>query len=225
MRVATWNVRHGRPRRGFTSNRTLAATARQLDVDVFAAQEVERRVVRSWFADQLKRLARATGSDRSVFAPARRLALVGHDGVALCVRGAIVEHRVVTLPRTRREQRRVAIVARVEVRGVESTVVTTHLHNDAGVARRQLEALLDVIASEPPPRVLLGDLNLRPEDVGQRLRVAGFSVADGGPSEPAWTPVQRIDHVAVDGFVIERVDVPPVAISDHRPVLAWLARP
>ena len=59
MRVATWNIRHGRPQRGFASNRRLADGVRALDVDVLAVQEAERHVIRSWFADQPALIARA----------------------------------------------------------------------------------------------------------------------------------------------------------------------
>jgi len=219
VRVATWNVRHGRPRRGFTSNRSLAGAVERLGADVLALQEVERGVVRSWFADQPALAGRAGHADAVEFAPARRLALIGHDGVALCVRGRIDHVRVLELPREHIEQQWVAIVAGVVVDQTVATVVTTHLHNDAPVARLQLDALLDDISGEPSPRLLLGDLNLRPEDVEAPLRAAGFKLVDAGFTSPAWAPVQRIDHVAMDGFVPGDVSVPTVAVSDHRPVL------
>jgi endonuclease/exonuclease/phosphatase family metal-dependent hydrolase len=71
--------------------------------------------------------------------------------------------------------------------------------------------------------VLLGDLNLRPEDIEDRLRGAGFELAGGGPTEPAHAPRQRIDHLAVDGFAIGAISIPEVAVSDHRPLLVELA--
>ena len=52
MRVATFNAHHGRPWRGFASNRWLARAIARLDVDVLGVQELERKVVRSGFADQ-----------------------------------------------------------------------------------------------------------------------------------------------------------------------------
>ena len=220
MRVATWNVRHGRPRRGFTSNRRLASAVADLHVDVLAVQEVERRVIRSWFADQPELISVAADADTFHFAPARRhLLLTGEDGVALCVRGEIDRGRVLDLPRETAAQRRVAIVAGIKAGDDEATVVATHLHNDASVAILQLGALLEAITDEPRPRLLLGDLNLRSEDIAELLGSAGFALVDAAATQPAWAPVQRIDHVAVDGLVADRSSVPAVEVSDHRPVL------
>jgi endonuclease/exonuclease/phosphatase family metal-dependent hydrolase len=225
MRVATFNVRHGRPRRGFASNRGLAATVAALDVDVLAVQEVERRVVRSWFADQPKRLASATSATSRAYAPARRLALTGSDGIALVVRGTIVDSQTIELRRVG-VQRRIALVAHVVLADSERpvTLITTHLQNEAGAARTQLGGLLDTIASEPAPRILLGDLNLRPADVETRLASADFLLAGGPDTEPAWAPRQRIDHIAVHGFAVRSVEAPEPRVSDHRPLVAELER-
>jgi endonuclease/exonuclease/phosphatase family metal-dependent hydrolase len=225
VRVATWNVRHGRPRHGFASNRRLAAAVADLDVDVLAVQEVDRHVIRSWFADQPALIARASDADQSRFAPARhRVLLTGEDGIALCVRGELEFRRVFELPFDDRSQRRVAIVAGVTVGDEEATVVTTHLQNDAPVAKRQLDALVDAIAGEPGPRLLLGDLNLRPDGITATLAAAGFTLVDADLTEPAWAPAQRIDHIAVDGLIAGPSRVPAVAVSDHRPVVVEVRR-
>jgi endonuclease/exonuclease/phosphatase family metal-dependent hydrolase len=209
-------VRHGRPRRGFTSNRALSRAVAALDVDVLAVQEVERHVIRSWFADQPALIARAGGAPSSIYAPARKLPVTGSDGIALCLRGDATFRRL-SLPHEW-GQRRVAIVA--EMDGV--TFVTTHLQNEANEARMQLEWLLEELASVTGPRVLLGDLNLRPEDVESPLAAAGFTLAAGGPTNPAWEPVQQIDHIAIAGLTVESVTVGQVPVSDHRPLIATL---
>jgi endonuclease/exonuclease/phosphatase family metal-dependent hydrolase len=194
-----------------------------LDVDVLAVQEVDRWVIRSWFADESRLIGRAALADRVEFAPARRfLLLTGQDGVALALRGELEHSRRLMLPRDNASQNRVAIIARAVVGDVRLTIVTTHLHNDAPVARRQLDALLDDTADEPRPFVLLGDLNLRPDDIDTRLAAAGLELVDAPFTEPAWDPVQRIDHVAIDGLVAGNVSVPVVAVSDHRPVVVDL---
>ena len=216
MRVATWNIRHGRPQRGITSNRKLAATVMELDVDVLAVQEADRRVIRSWFADQPALVARAARASAHDYAPARRLAITGDDGVALCVRGEATFRRL-RLPH-RWGQSRVALIATT----AGATFVTTHLQNQADDARSQLDWLLGELASLPRPCVLLGDLNLPSEDIVDRLRSAGFALAGGGPTEPAWAPRQRIDHVAADGLTVGSVSIVEVPVSDHRPLLVEL---
>jgi endonuclease/exonuclease/phosphatase family metal-dependent hydrolase len=109
------------------------------------------------------------------------------------------------------------------VRTELASIACTHLQANADAARRQLDRVLDAFASWPPPRILLGDLNLCVDDVVGPLRAAGFDLAGGGFTEPAWDPVQRIDHVAVDGLRVTGVTTPEVAVSDHRPVRAELA--
>jgi len=216
VRVVTWNIRHGRPRRGFTSNRKLAATIAELDADVLAVQEVDRRVIRSWFADQPALAADATRASASDYAPARRLAITGSDGVALCIRGDATFRRL-HLPH-RWGQARVALLGTT----ADATCVTTHLQNHADEARYQLDWLLEELAPLPRPCILLCDLNLRPEDVEDRLRAAGFELAGGGPTEPAWVPRQRIDHIAVDGIAIGAISTIDPPVSDHRPLVAQL---
>jgi endonuclease/exonuclease/phosphatase family metal-dependent hydrolase len=217
VKVATWNVRHGRPQHGLASNRRLSAAVRGLDVDVLAVQEVERRFVRSWFADQPALIARASGATARAYAPARRLAMIGSDGVALCARRPIARHEVLSLPHED-GQPRVALLAELG----DVTVVTTHLQNDEHEARRQLAWLLSQLESVSGPCVLLGDLNLRPDDIRELTTAAGFTLAGGGPTEPAHDPVQQIDHIAVRGLTVEHVTVGPAPVSDHRPLIATL---
>ncbi|HEX4819852.1 MAG TPA: endonuclease/exonuclease/phosphatase family protein [Acidimicrobiales bacterium] len=216
MRIVTWNIRHGRPRRGFTSNRKLAASVSALDADVVAVQEADRRVIRSWFADQPALVASASRAVATDYAPARRLAITGDDGVALCVRSEAT-FRHLRLPH-RWGQPRVALIAST----ADATLVTTHLQNHSDEARYQLDWLLGELAPLPRPCVLLGDLNLRPEDIDDRLAAAGFTLAGGGPTEPAWAPHQRIDHIAVDGLEIADVVTVDAPVSDHRPLLVEL---
>ena len=216
MRVATWNVRHGRPQRGFASNRKLAATIARLDVDVLALQELDRRVIRSWFADQPAIAARATGAMSCEYAPARRLAVIGDDGIALCVPGTATFRRL-RLPH-RWGQPRVALVGTT----ADATFVTTHLQNQSDEARYQLDWLLEELQGEKRPCVLLGDLNLRTQDIEDRLQACGFALAGGGPTEPAWAPHQRIDHVAADGLAIGAISIVEVPVSDHRPLIVEL---
>lgn len=221
MRIATWNVRHGRPRHGFTSNRRLAASAHDLDVDVLAVQEVEHHVIRSWFAGQPAMIADALDTDAFAYAPARRLAVTGSDGIAVCVRGEMARHEVIELPHAE-GQPRVALLAEVEIADLRLTVVTTHLQNEEHEARRQLEWLLARLEPIDGPCVLLGDLNLRPHDIADLIPAAGFVHAGGGPTEPAHAPVQQIDHVVVRGLHVDEVWVGGALVSDHLPLLAEL---
>ena len=223
VRVATFNARHGRPRRGFTTNPMLARSVRRLDPDVLGVQEADHKVVRSWFADQPALIAAAVEAADHVYAPARRVALTGNDGVVLCVRGTIHEHHVMRFRGRGRRQDRVAILARATVGERSVSVAATHLQNDAEEAKVQLAELLEAVARWPAPRLVLGDLNLGAEDVTAACAGHGFTVVGGPPSSPAARPTLRIDHVLVDGFTVGAVEVPWLPVSDHRAVVAEVA--
>jgi endonuclease/exonuclease/phosphatase family metal-dependent hydrolase len=219
--VATFNARHGRPPTGLANNRLLAASVAGLHADVVALQEVDRHVIRSWFRNQPAAIARAAGMHWE-YAPARRLDLIGDDGIALLVRGEIVHARSTLLPRADRSQARTSIIARVRIAGTELTVATTHLHGGAhAFAERQLDALLEMVDAEAEPHVLLGDLNLETDrvrrHVGKRLALAA-----GEPTFPADHPTRRIDHVAVRGLDFASASVRRLAVSDHRALVAVL---
>jgi endonuclease/exonuclease/phosphatase family metal-dependent hydrolase len=219
--VATFNAHHGRPPRGLASNRLLESAVAGLRADVVGMQEVERRVVRSCFRHQPAAIARAAGMNY-VYAPARRFAVTGDDGIALLVRGEIVRCATAPLPQANRNERRTSIVARVRVAGQEMTVATTHLHNGAPlVAQRQLDAVVEMLDAEPGPHILIGDLNIDARRVAAHLS-SGFVLAGGNPTFPANDPTQRIDHIAVRGLDIESVAVQRLAVSDHCALLARL---
>ncbi len=219
MRVGTFNTHHGRPPRGFTRNRILERAVASLDADVLSLQEVERSVVRSWFVDQPARLAAAMGAEFA-YAPARSLGGTGSDGVALCVRGRILESQVLRFAGGATRQDRVAVLARIEPRrGVECSVAATHLQNHGPDALVQLGELVAAFASWPEPRLVLGDLNLGSEAAQPVLTAAGFRLVGGPFSSPARRPTARIDHVAVSGLHIGTVEVRALSVSDHLAVI------
>lgn len=221
LRIATFNLRHGRvgAHWPFLPWR-LGQGMQLLEADVVGLQELDRRVIRTWFVDQPALCAKAAGATARVFAPARPFGPGGRYGNALAVRGAVTAHRVEPLPHVPGTEPRVAIVATVTTRAGTLTVANTHLQNDTAQASAQLDELLEVMASEPAPKVILGDLNLSTPQVAERFAAAGWDLAGGADSSPAHAPYQRIDHIAAIGLTIERVDVPAAPVSDHRPVIA-----
>jgi endonuclease/exonuclease/phosphatase family metal-dependent hydrolase len=229
IRVATFNIRHGADRAGRVSLRELARSCASLDADVLGLQEVDRRRARSKLRDQSHVVARRVGGER-VFGPALRRGVVGAYGNALVARGSIDDIEVRRLPRTGPRQPRVAILATVTTRESAISVAVVHLqHRPRHVADAedeapdQLRAALAALGERPPPRVLLGDLNLQPPRAQPILTAAGFTVAETGPTYPADAPRIRLDYVAVDGARILRASVADEApVSDHRAVVVDL---
>lgn len=224
LTVGTFNARHGRPPRGLARLDLLVRQCASLETDVLGLQEVDRHVVRSWFADQPRRIARGLDA-RHAWSPARRPLVIGHEGNALVVRGELAEVSTVELPDSPRHYRRALLLARVHIGEVALSVAVTHLHNETSVARRQLPVVLSHLDARPGPHVLLGDLNLRPPDVVPVLTDAGYAVAEAGPTVPAHAPDEQIDFVATRGATVEDAWVATTVVSDHRPLITRLDVP
>ena len=214
MRVVTFNIQHGKG----GDVRALGRACAGLDADVLALQEVDVRVPRSAYVDQVAVVAKATGM-QAVFGRTCRVGVVGRYGNALFSRRSMLDVACVRLPRLRRNEVRGVILARVD--GV--TVAATHLsvHPDENV--RQLDVVLDALRARPRPWVLVGDLNRRPEQL-DAVAAAGLALVDTSwPTFPAHAPDRRIDHVAVAGVEVRSVDVlSQQEIGDHRPLAATL---
>jgi endonuclease/exonuclease/phosphatase family metal-dependent hydrolase len=224
--VATFNIRHGSRTSQLGSRRRLRTAVQMLDVDVLGLQEVDRFNIRSFFADQVAVARHALRADASTFAMAR-WRFGGRYGNALLVRGRIIDHETVPLPRPASTERRVALVALVEMKGVTASAVVTHLHNDdEPAARQQLDFVLAQLTALPHPWLLLADMNLDREEFEPILRAVGLDLPPVTPSVPWQTPRRQIDCLAVAGFDIVDALAPLTSTSDHRPIVAdLLTRP
>jgi len=217
VRLATFNVKHGEAPGGEVDIALLARACAALEADVLALQEVDRNLRRSHDADTAAVVAEACGMAH-VFGAA--IAIRGGEyGNALLVRGSIDDVEVVPLEDP---EPRSAIVARVTVGDLVLSVAATHL-GLRGAATGQLPILLDRLDARPGPRVLLGDLNLHPEEVDPLRR--GYARPSGGPTFPAKAPRREIDHVLLDGLEATASVVAPLPVSDHRALVVEVVAP
>lgn len=216
IRVATFNIRHGRRVHGRVDIGRTARVAAAFEADVLALQEVDVRTVRAGFADQANRIAREMGATH-VFGPTMRRN-TGRYGNALVVRGEIEEHRGVALPRRTREPRG-AIVASVHVRGATLAVGATHLSTHRDEAVEQLEFVVARLVERPAPRVLLGDLNLGADVVRSIVEARGLALVEHEPTFPNERPRSTIDHIASTGIDLVGHEVRATPSSDHRALL------
>jgi endonuclease/exonuclease/phosphatase family metal-dependent hydrolase len=222
VRVATFNIKHGENGEGRVDLRRLAGACAALEADVLAVQEVDRFARRTWFRDEMRIIARATGL-QAVFGEAARRRWRSYGNVLLA-RGPIGDVDVIKLPRPSLGEPRVAIVARVDVGGVAISVGATHLSFRKGEGAAQLEVLLAALDGRDEPRLLLGDLNVGPDIVIPMVEGAGYTVASTEATFPASGPRTRIDYVAVSGLEVVAASTPAVGTSDHLPVIAELRR-
>lgn len=253
MRMATFNILHGRNLDDGVDVARFARVIESLNVDVLALQEVDRDQPRSGMADLTAVAAEAMGARSHRFVAAMSgipgatwMAATGREspdtaayGIALLSRYPATTWRSIRLPRipikvpvyipgTRRviivdEEPRSAIIGRFETPLGPLTVANSHLSFVPGWNRRQLRRLVDGLRLSPGAHLLAGDLNMTPATV---RRWTGFRPLADALTFPAHEPDRQLDHLMTDdpGLVVTGVSAPEVPLSDHRPLVVDLER-
>jgi endonuclease/exonuclease/phosphatase family metal-dependent hydrolase len=229
IRVASYNMRKaiGTDRRR-RPERTLEVL-RELDADVVALQEADRRFGTRASAIPLPMIAEH--SDYKPVAFDARDGSLGWHGNALLVRKSVeVLHKeLLHLPSL---EPRGAVMADIRLDGEELRVVGMHLDLSGLWRRQQAHFILHHLQTREAamPAVLMGDLNewsIR----GGCLRDFGhhLAFADCGRSFHVRRPVARLDRIMVTpGLGIDECGVHQSATSrkasDHFPIWAKLRR-
>jgi endonuclease/exonuclease/phosphatase family metal-dependent hydrolase len=107
------------------------------------------------------------------------------------------------------------------------TVAATHLSIHRPEVHEQLAAVVDALVARPGPWLLVGDLNLLPEEVEPVVAKAGLELADPTmPTFPVDEPRLRIDHVAAGGGLVPgAVSVVRTESSDHAALVVEVSSP
>ncbi|RKG84374.1 hypothetical protein D7V88_22075 [Corallococcus terminator] len=228
LRVMTFNIQSGL--RGLER---VADVIRAESPDVVALQEVDVGSTRAGGEDQVERLSALTGLKyRAHFGTTKLYG--GHYGIALLSRYPLESLAQYPLPTPRGAEPRTLAHAVLDVDGREVSVYATHLIRRPfnGSARvRQSVFISNLLAKDPRPRLLMGDLNDDPDSRPVRLLrrqlqdVAKVTHADGKGTYPMplFLPSLRIDYVMACGaFTPVSSRVLDVGASDHFPVVADL---
>jgi len=227
FRVASYNMRKaiGTDRRR-RPERTIEVL-NELDADVVALQEADRRFGARVSAIPLDLLDRL--SDYKPVDFDTRTDSIGWHGNAMLVKKHVDILRQETLHIPSLEPRG-AVLADLGVRGRKVRVVGMHLDLSGLWRRRQAAAILAHLdaCEGDPPRVLMGDLNEWSVQGGcLREFAAGHRFADCGRSFHARRPIAMLDRIMVSPEleVIEAGTLQSPAsrrASDHLPIWARL---
>lgn len=240
LRVATYNIHAGAGAdQVFDLDRTARAV-RDLRADVIGLQEVDVHWgARSDFVDEARALAGKLGM-RVFFAPIYDLdpATPGGErrrfGVAVLSRYPVLEaenHEITRLSTQTPDPVPAPAPGFAEVtvavRGAHVHVYSTHLdyRADPSIRAAQVADMLEVLAADRGPKVLVGDFNAEATaaelaPLWRRLRDAA---PGGGGTYPAVDPVKRIDLVTVSpDITVVGAEAVATRASDHRPVVADL---
>ncbi len=199
----------------------------ELDADVIALQEVDRRFGERVTSLPPEAIAAATGYRPVVFG-ARPQSLGWHGNTLLVRNGTeVVAQKALELPRL---EPRGAVLADLRIGGQMIRVVGLHLGLLGLWRKRQAEAVLAQIEAleEALPTVIMGDLNEWSVNGGCLARFArDHHVGRPGPSYPSVRPVFGYDRIIASPDVnIELLGVHQTpksrVASDHLPVWANL---
>jgi endonuclease/exonuclease/phosphatase family metal-dependent hydrolase len=253
LRVATFNILHGRTVGDVVDPARLRESIRRLKPDILALQEVDLDQERSGRADLTAVAAEAMGAVAHRFVAAISgtpggtwIAATGAEqpgsaayGIALLSRFPASSWRVLRLPHIPsrlpmylpvhhrltlvNEEPRAAVVARIETSLGPLTVANAHLSFVPGWNRHQLRRIVAELRGIPGPRLLVGDLNL-PSAAARRW--SGLRTLAAAPTYPADRPKRQLDHVLTDdpGLTVRDWEAPLMPISDHRPLVVDLER-
>ncbi|MEO7572068.1 MAG: endonuclease/exonuclease/phosphatase family protein [Acidimicrobiales bacterium] len=222
MRVASSNLQHGVPDPlGRPDLGRAVAPLRTIAADVHAFQELDHRRWRTRFEHQGAVMADALAGELA-WARAKQWLWAGQAN-ALVVRGRVGRREVHTLPGP--GERRIALLAEVELHGERWSVATTHLALDPFVAALQLATVLVALSACPAPQVLVGDLNLCPADVAPVAAFHGYDLLEGPNTINARTGLnRRLDHVLTRGCTVIDSGTTKLPVSDHLTVWAEVSQ-
>jgi len=244
IRLATFNIQYGAPvpaehataivgvdRAGEQSARQLARDIAALEADVLGLQDVARGKIRSGRVDQLRVIAERTGLT-PLFAETRH-----KYGMALLTRLPVMNARVLELAgrtspwirddsssvgwRFKWPDKRACLYALLDTPEGPLAVGVTHLSTVRPVARRQFQIAARGCEDFAPgvPAVLMGDLNLRINQVEEEIPGTGFAILARGNASPSWAPIIQIDHILGRGVTGRANRVVQMPVSDHAAVV------
>jgi len=229
LRVATYNIKHGRGMDGVIDLERTAATLATLNADLIALQEVDDRASRSGGVDQAAWLADRLGMHAAYgsFMDFQG----GRYGLAILSRHPIKSHEAWRLPDG--NEPRVALAARIATGSGETiTAIAVHFDwvDDDGFRYDQARETIRRIEELETPWIVFGDFNdvpgSRTMNAFKQIGLNAEKPQDDAATFPADQPTIEIDFIITGPPsawmpATSTVIAEPLT-SDHRPVVAEL---
>jgi len=227
LKVASYNIRKSVGLDWKRQPDRILNVIAEIDADIVALQEVDRRFGRRTSSLSVEHINAATDYVPVRFG-SRPTSLGWHGNTILVRKGAkVVLHRQIHLPML---EPRGAVMADIEIQGFVVRVIGMHLGLVGLWRTRQATAVLAYLEEleEKLPTVFMGDLNQWSTEGGALAAFAEkHHVVAPGPSFHASRPMLPLDRIITDlDFLVESAGVhsSPQALraSDHLPVWANL---
>lgn len=222
MKIMTYNVHSCRDMQRNNSLGRIAELIGREKPAIVGLNEIETCSPRTRFANQPKRLARATDMLYR-FGPALKLGPFGFFGNAVLSRYPIHETRNFRLPGNR--EPRCCLRVRLHTPKGHLTVMATHLGLNRQERTTQIAELARIVKMEENPVILMGDFNCGTDILTPLYEMLSDTGALFGsrPTYPYDKPTDRIDYILLDkAFSCNKLYSPFNDASDHLPVIADL---
>jgi endonuclease/exonuclease/phosphatase family metal-dependent hydrolase len=227
IRVASYNIRKaiGTDRR--RNPERILAVLDEVDADIIALQEADRRFGARASAIPLAALALHNGY-RAVPFDTRPQSL-GWHGNAILIKNTtkVLDYSALIIPSI---EPRGAVVAEIKTNAGPIRVVGMHLDLSGLRRRQQIRTILSQVEARRPrlPTVLMGDCNEWSPHGGSMTEFHGHHIAPTGPSFHSRRPIARLDRIiACDRLAIHASgthhSLKARFASDHLPVWADLS--
>jgi endonuclease/exonuclease/phosphatase family metal-dependent hydrolase len=227
LKVASYNIRKSVGLDWKRQPERILDVICEVDADIVALQEVDRRFGRRESSLSVEHIAEATD-----YVPVRfgaRPTSLGWHGNTILIRKAarVLTHRQIHLPQL---EPRGAVLADIEIRGMVVRVIGMHLGLVGLWRNRQARAVLDLLEKleQKLPTVIMGDLNQWTTEGGALAHFAEtHNIVAPGPSFHASRPMLPLDRIITDlDFSVASAGVHSSEqarrASDHLPVWAQL---
>lgn len=228
LKVASYNIRKSVGLDWKRQPDRILDVIGEIDADIVALQEVDRRFGRRTSSLSVEHISEATS-----YVPVRfgaRPTSLGWHGNTILVRkdAEVLLHRQIHLPAL---EPRGAVMADIAINGFVVRVIGMHLGLVGLWRRRQAQTVLDYLAAleRKLPTVIMGDLNEWSTEGGALAQFARtHNIVAPGPSFHASRPMLALDRIITDlDFVVvdAGVHASPRAkrASDHLPIWARLS--
>ena len=224
LTALSYNIKSGH----ISSLGQLAQLMRGTEADVVLLQEVDQLRYASGRVDQPAYFAQQLDM---AYAFGKNVPHAGGGGYGTLVltRYPLVSAKNTFLPQPAGTQRRGLLHVVIVVAGTEVSIYNTHLQNaDPSARLQQAAAMRTIVAADPRPRILGGDMNAPPGSDPMNIITSSWTDtwsqvgAGTGRTAPAGSPRARIDYLlhGGDGLTPIAADVLGVRLSDHLAVRA-----
>ncbi|PUB10809.1 endonuclease/exonuclease/phosphatase family metal-dependent hydrolase [Paenisporosarcina sp. OV554] len=231
VKVMSYNIHHGEGTDRVLDLERIAQVIENSEADIIGLQEVDNHwSSRSNFEDQANTLAKRLGMFY-VYAPNLDNAplIEGEPrrqyGTAILSKYPILDSENHKLTKIGNTEQRGLLEATINVKGNQVHFYNTHLALTSAEREIQIREVNELAGQVKGPKIIMGDLNAKPESPEMQLMISNYS--DAFADKPAAytyssiNPTVRIDYIfTTDNIETVNAEVIRTLASDHLPVTA-----